>query len=72
MKIHFNVFVKTTCDLAHNEQFKKLTQTIHKDEVTITRKKISYLISNLTALRIQITLSHCAGSSEALVLVNDF
>jgi hypothetical protein len=46
MKRHFNVFVKTTCDLAHNEQFKKLTQTIHKDQeqVTATGKKISCLI----------------------------
>jgi hypothetical protein len=44
MKRHFNVFVTTTCDLAHNEQIKILTQTIHKEKVTTTRKKISYLI----------------------------
>jgi hypothetical protein len=46
MKRHFNVFVKTVCDLAHNEQFKKLTQTIDKDQeqVTATRKKNSCLI----------------------------
>jgi hypothetical protein len=46
MKRHFKVFIKTAGDLAHNKQFTKLTQIIHKDQeqVTTIRKNISDLI----------------------------